>query len=841
MYKYLFTILIVLLVFPFNTFSDDFNAADYISDGTLLYVEMENGQKFCEQMREIGLWQLFSSDEWKAFFDTIPPEFVQLIRGQQKQFEMQAGVTLKDVAEAFSGHFSIAAMDVMPGPMPMPAVLLSWDMGKQADKVSTMLLQMYQGLVPGAQKEEYEYNGQTVYQLATPAMPAYCAVMNNVLLLSTSKTHLEAVLSGKHKSSLQSYPRYQEIKKRTLRGRSGLFVYANAERMIQMGVQMSGQAQQVQPMIDMIGVDALKGIGTGFYFKSSQVVESFYLHMPGERKGILGKVLPSKPASKNLEKYIPEDLIGFRHSHFELRGLIDAGLEALQMFAPRQYQQFVGMEEQFNQQLGVNLREDVVYNIGDEYLSTVSLSGGLIPDFAIQFSLKDPAVFTTAIEKLLQMVPKKHRYKFLWNGYNFNYFNVSTMSKPVPIAPTFVIDGNRILLTLYPEMAKNLIVQNSGHFPKDMMTYLDGYEHTDVQYLNVEKLVVPLYRTAIPFVQSMIPRSEVPIEFGLLPSGNTLKKYVNNAMAVWFTDQAGMCLEMHSPFGMVALFAGLGVIAEQGNKSPYQEPYDPDYDTTPVEPPMKDGKEPAEEKDIAVEAPGDGLGSELLGVEDARSWKNKDNKAKINLYYAESSLKIHLFAPLPNNVLSYGNFQLTATDNLGNAIKYKPGFGFRTGSEHKKIDSYALKNLVRDKGLRLDLQFASPSRDAKSISISGNFEIKTAESKTLELKNYGDLRKNLHVCEDIDGLKIQFTKDCKEKSINLRISGDALKVKTIYAKKGETVLNSNGWSSYKSKGDTVTSYWFKDAVTDDANIYIEYADNVKVQKVKVDVKDQMLP
>ena len=139
MFKYLFTILIVLLVFPFNTFSDDFNAADYISDGTLLYVEMENGQKFCEQMREIGLWQLFSSDEWKAFFDTIPPEFVQLIRGQQKQFEMQAGVTLKDVAEAFSGHFSIAAMDVMPGPMPMPAVLLSWDMGKQADKVSTML------------------------------------------------------------------------------------------------------------------------------------------------------------------------------------------------------------------------------------------------------------------------------------------------------------------------------------------------------------------------------------------------------------------------------------------------------------------------------------------------------------------------------------------------------------------------------------------------------------------------------------------------------------------------------------------------------------------------------
>ncbi|BBM85723.1 DUF3352 domain-containing protein [Candidatus Uabimicrobium amorphum] len=836
MFKYLFPILIVLLVFPFNTFSEDFNAADYISDGTLLYVEMENGQKFCEQMREIGLWQLFASDEWKAFFDTIPPEFVEMIRGQQKQFEMQAGVTLKDVAEAFSGHFSIAAMDVIPGPMPMPAVLLSWDMGKQADKVSTMLLQMYQGLVPGAQKEQYEYNGQTVYQLATPAMPAYCAVVNNVMLLSTSKTHLEAVLSGKHKNSLQSYARYQEIKKRTLRGRSGLFVYANAERMMQMGVQMSGQAQQVQPMIDMIGVDALKGIGTGFYFKSTQVVESFYIHMPGERKGILGKILPSKPASKNLEKYIPEDLVAFRHSYFELRGFVEAGLEALQMFAPRQHQQFMGMEQQFNQQLGVNLREDVIYNMGDEYLSSVSLSGGLIPDFAIQFSLKDPKVFTAAIEKLLQMVPKKHRYKFLWNGYNFHYFNFSSMSEPIPVAPTFVIDGNRILITLYPEMAKNLIVQKNGHFPKDMMTYLDGYEHTDIQYLNVEKLVVPLYRTAIPFVQSMIPRSEVPIEFGLLPSGNTLKKYVNNAMMVWFTDQAGMCFEMHSPFGLVGPLAALGAMAEQN--SPYNEPYDPDYDDSPVDEPVKE-KEPT---DVVVEEPaGEGVSSELLGVEDSRTWKNTNVKSKVSVYFGKSSLKVHLFAPMPPSVLSYGNFKLTATDNLGNAIKYKPGFGFRTGSEHKKVDSYALKNVIRDKGMRLDLQFSSPSRDAKSISLTGSFEIKTAEAKTLELKSYGDLRKNLHVSEDISGLKIQFTKDCKEKSVNLRISGDPVKLKTIYAKKGETVYKSNGWSSYKSKGDTVTSYWFKDAIPDDANIYFEYADNVKVQKITVDVKDQMLP
>ncbi|WP_372366364.1 hypothetical protein [Candidatus Uabimicrobium sp. HlEnr_7] len=831
MFKYLFIILIVLLVFPFNTFGDDYNAADYISDGTMLYCEMENGKEFCEQMREIGLWQLFASEEWKAFFDTIPPEFLQMIRGQQQQFEMQSGVTVKDIAEAFSGHVSLAVVDVMPGPMPMPVALLSWDLGTQKDKVTTMLLQMYQGFVPGAAVEEYEYNGYKVSQLATPAMPVYCAVMNNVFLVCTSKVHLEAALYGKHKNSLQSFGQYQEIKKRTLRERSGLFLYANTERLISFGVQMSGQAQQVKPIMDMVGIQALKGLGTGLYFKDTQVVESLYIHMPGERTGFLGKILPAKPATTTLEKYIPGDLIAFRHSFFELQGLVDAGLEALQMFAPRQYDQFTGMENQFNQQLGINLRKDVVYNLGDEYLSTLSFSGGLIPDFAIQMTLKDPEVFTAAIEKLLQMVPKKHRYKFLWNGYDFHYFNFSSMSEPIPVAPTFVIDGNRLLVTLYPEMAKNLIMQKQGHFPTDMMTSLGEYKHTDIQYLNIEKLVVPLYRTAIPFIQSMIPRSEVPIEFALLPSGNTLKKYVNNAMQVWFTDEVGMCLEFHSPFGMTPLFALASAAAPRKSydieKPPVAKPYEKEELEEPV--------------DVVSEDPGEGLGSELLGVEDVRTWKNKDNKAKISLYYGNSVLKVHLFSPLPSNILSYGNFKLSAKDDLGNEIAYKPGFGFRTGSEHKKIDAYALKNVIRDKGLRVDLEFASPSRDAKKVSISGSFEIKTADSKTLELKNYGELRKNLHTTEDISGLKIQFTKDCKEKSVNLRISGDALKVKTIYAKIGDKVIKSTGWSSYKSKEDTVSSFWFRDAVTDDANIYIEYADNVKMQKVTVEVKDQELP
>jgi hypothetical protein len=644
-------------------------------------------------------------------------------------------------------------------------------------------------------------------------------------------------LSGKHEKSLASSAQYQAVKKRALRGQSGILFYANAERLMQIGMQMSGQGEQAKQMIDMIGLNTLKAIGAGLHFKNSQVVESLYIYMPGERTGILGKILPSKPASTNLEKYIPEDLIAFRHSHFELEGLVEAVLEALQMFAPRQYQQFTQMEEQFNSQLGLNLRKDVVYNIGSEYLFSLSFSGGLIPDVGIQLSLKDVEVFTNSIKKLMQMIPKKHRYEFLWNGYNFHYFNVSTMRNPVPIAPTFVIDGNRMLITLYPEMAKNLIIQKNGHFPKDMVTYLDGYEHTDIEYLNIEKLVVPMYRTALPFIQSMIPRSEVPIEFALLPSANTLEKYVTNAMQVWFTDETGMCLEVHSPFGITPLVGLAAAMAPRRSyddhkydeKMPFDDKlYDDKKDPVDIE-------EPVVEKD-----PGVDLSSELLGVQDLRTWKNTEKKTKASLYYASSNLKVHVFCPLPANTLSYGNFQLDASDNSGNKLNFKPVFGFQKNA-HKKIDSYSMKNLARDKGMKIDLEFATPSRDAKSINISGSFEIKTADSKTLTLKGYGELRKNLYVTKDIPGLVIQFTKESKEKTINVRISGDPLQVKTIYAKKGEKLIKSTGWSSYKSKGDTVSSYWFREAISDDADIYIEYADNLKMQKVIIDIKEHKLP
>lgn len=835
MHKYICVAMILLMcMFPY---AQD-HTTDLLPESTMLYWELDNGKTFCEQMREIGVWQLFASEEWRAFFATIPPEILDLIGGQQEQLQQQFGLSVQDVLGAVSGHMSFAVVDIAMQPAPMPIAVLTWDMGSQKDKVSSLLGNFLSMAVPPEALENYEYNGYSITTIPAPQLSIHFTYVGSRLVVCTDKNYLEQYLTGRSEYSLANNSSYQSVKEHSLRNRSGVLLYANVQRIVDFVVSMEGEDSR--QILDMIGLNSIQSLGLGMYFNNGQIVENMYVHMPGEKTGFLGKLLPTGPVSTELERFIPGDLIGFRHGFIDLNGLINTALEALQMFAPREYKQFSKMEKGFNSQLGVNLREQLIGNLGTEYLYSMSFSGGLIPDIAFQITLKDEEAVKNALAALFTMVPEKHRYSFLWNGYTFNYFNYSTMNNPVPVAPTFIIADGRLFITLYPEMAKNLIVQQNGQFPEEATTYLDNRKHLDMEYLNIEKLIVPLYRTAVPFVQALVPRSEVPIEFGLLPAANTLEKYLNNVVYLAFSDEQGLSLESHSPFGLVPFFTGFGLAGyfTANNKSMEKTPIPHVSEKEPI----YDGSESNDNSDSVIEGE---LPANVLALEEERTLKIDDPNFQAqlqNVWLSDSSIKLRTYAAFPKNAIGYGNFQIeSASDNLGNSLSYQPGYGLEDGG-FAKLSDYEVEDLVRNKGYFFDIKLSAPSRGAESISLKGSFDVKMASFKSLAVENYGKLRGEQVEVTEIDGMVIRFTEDSDATSINLIVKGEMLRIKSISAKDGDSVIETNGWSSYPMEDNqTNISYWFSGSIPDTASIVFEYADQLQTQKVIIDVVNQKLP
>ena len=212
------------------------------------------------------------------------------------------------------------------------------------------------------------------------------------------------------------------------------------------------------------------------------------------------------------------------------------------------------------EKIGLQVKEMIGW-IGNEYLLTVSCSGGFIPDFAFQLTLKEGKKIEEHLQKFLALVPPKHCFKVKHEEGEFTYFNFSSKREPIPVAPSLMIKDDRLIFALFPETLKNIVAQKEGKLPEDFQNCVGETKYIYGEYLNLKAIVAPLYRTLLPMVQSMVPRHKVPFELALLPGGDLVENYLTNLMFVATQSNEGILWEIHSPAGTIPLLIASGGIA----------------------------------------------------------------------------------------------------------------------------------------------------------------------------------------------------------------------------------------------------------------------------------------
>lgn len=842
-YISLFLLVVMALSMPCLWAQAKFNAEEMLPAKTLLYASITDGKKLCEDMQQLGLWQLFQSREWQDFFATLPAEYMQQFEMQKKMVEEQLGMPVAKMLEIFHGQISLAVVGMAEG-APVPIVVLTWDLGAQKETFAQLFAAVRQQLYPmakGMSEDNIVIDGHPVVMIMTPVkMPVFLTYVDTTMVVCSDRNFLETLIVAGKKTAepLATYPAYARVKKELLGERAGKILYANVKAIAELGLAMAGprKQQQIAPILEMSGLNKLEALGLGVSFRNGQVAESIYLYTPEGRTGILGGIVPALYNEGLLASYMPENVIGFNHGCVDLLGMYKTYMGLFEQIAPREYQGLMQMKQGFEEDFGVSLEQDILAAIGNEYLSSFSLSGGIIPDFAIQFAVKDMEKFRATLDKLLAVVPKKYRYDFTWNGHNFTYFNFSTMKQPMPIAPTIALENNRLLVTLFPETAKNLITQSKGQLPADCLKYVDGRKYTVTEYLNIKAIAGPIYRTVVPLAQAMVPRAKSPVELALLPSAQTVESYLNNAVFIAMHNTDGMLWEFHSPFGVmpfVVAGGAAGALIPKQAKRHYRR-YEPPVEK-PIEKPIE--KKPA----VAPQDNGDGIKSSLLSLEEKRNWKSSDAELESvlqNVWVSNSSMNLKLHVPIPPNTFAYGNFVLnTCQDNTGNSLL--PG-DTSSMSQVKKFYAYELEKVRENKGYNFDLEVGSPARGANNFTIKGQFTLKLAgETVEVTVPEYGKWKAEGHQAEGV-AIKVMPAGE-EASSIKLEVSEDIMKLVNVLVVDGDNKEVPNGYNYYQNEGVTTITYWFNKPVPDNATIVIQYLKSIEDKTVVIDINNQNLP
>lgn len=543
-----------------------------LPESTLFVASVTNAASFSEELRTTKLWELFQDDEWKEFWASLPieKELAKFEKDKAKA-EQELGMSFESLHKALYGEIILAIPELKVGQE--PTVLISWDLGEEKEAFSKCFdkLRQKKNQKRGIKIDKDEItetseviNGYTVVSVKGPK-PVQFTYIHNSLVICNQPQYLNKILTNGLlvEKPLMDSAQYNMVKQKTLQNHPGMFVYLNTNEILKILTKVGQNDEQIQQGLmisQMVGIDTISAISAGITFRNGQVVESVYVYTPtGRGESLFGSLVPSKEIPSTLISSLPTNTILFEHGPCYVNELYKVWKQVMGTLNAEEYESIQKEIQEYEKILGFKV-EEVLESLGDEYLFTVSTNGGFIPDTVFQITLKDAAKIQDALKKIGALAPEKFQRTLTWQGHTFTYFNFSSKKEPIPITPAYTIEGNRLIIALYPETLKTILKNQNGKLPEDVKAALQDRTYTELGFLNLKALTVPLYQTGLPLLQAVAPLEEMPFDPALLPSALMLEKYMTNLITIeQYTDEGILC-EIHSPTGMIPWLTTAGFV-----------------------------------------------------------------------------------------------------------------------------------------------------------------------------------------------------------------------------------------------------------------------------------------
>lgn len=306
---------------------------------------------------------------------------------------------------------------------------------------------------------------------------------------------------------------------------------------------------EVRNAIETLGLDAIEGIYFASTIEDGAGRDTLAVHAPGPRTGLLACGGDS-PFSAETFALVPEEAVMVSAMRFDSRQAFEVVLAAVsEVVPPVAMQEIDGQLAMAERELGFDPLEDLLHTLGTELVAFVELPrNGLIPSATVSLSLKDAQRFSNTLSRLLARAPVERT--------TYRDYQLTVVSVPeVPIAPTFTVTDERLILSLTPGALKRTLAgMGSGQSPAFAQGHAWREEVAYFSYLDLPRLAAFAHNFAENLLPAAIDESGLPLDAFRFPSLEAFTNHLDPLTEIGYETESGWVVQ-DDPLGLAAWLA----------------------------------------------------------------------------------------------------------------------------------------------------------------------------------------------------------------------------------------------------------------------------------------------
>jgi len=332
----------------------------------------------------------------------------------------------------------------------------------------------------------------------------------------------------------------------------------------------------VGQLLEELGINGIDSITYASQLADGGCRNATFIAAKAPRKGLL-KLYAGKPLADEDFHAVPADAPFVSVFNVDLPAVYDEALRIATVFAPEQVAEIT---EQFEQQTGMKLREDVIALLDDGWtvFDAPSFGGFWFTGFNVVLETTDADAFVTLLDTLAGAIRKMTGDDTLAlstcerNGHTVHYVTVT--AGPVPVAPAWGAHGKRVAIALFPQMvdqtlalmaapdvAQRCILANAD-FARGRK--LMPAESAAITYIDTKRGATDLYKVFLPAATagcSMAATVGVKLDVATIPTQTTMTRHLFADLHGISHDEDGIISAGHGPLPipLPSIAAGSGV------------------------------------------------------------------------------------------------------------------------------------------------------------------------------------------------------------------------------------------------------------------------------------------
>jgi hypothetical protein len=358
----------------------------------------------------------------------------------------------------------------------------------------------------------------------------------------------------------------------------GVDLAASMSRSFPPQIDTKGIRRAVESL-GMMSVDSV--VMRGGYDGSKGIFESFASSPKKDRKGLIS-VGSGNPLSIDKLNLVPKDAASFSYASLELGSVYAALTDALKAYDPKVSDQVLGMLSQYEEQLGIKVKQDLFDSVGGDFLMYQMPAAGMMsaPEMAIIVPVKNRDGFVNALKTLAGLsngavtISEKDRDEITIYSVDIDVDlgGGSGMNPMAMFLPSFAIENDHLVMAFSRADVRRALkrfgapqLDTSIQANKAFAAYGELTRQSSYSALSFTDWVPSFdaMYTALTGMAAFVPiPQEVPIDLALLPTSEVFTKHLFGGLGYSTDDGDGFYSRTISPFGpevAVALVCALGV------------------------------------------------------------------------------------------------------------------------------------------------------------------------------------------------------------------------------------------------------------------------------------------